>query len=166
MKVAIGADHRGSEVRAHLIELLKTQGYEVADVPTTCNNDKSCDYPDDAYRVGSAVVSGQVDMGILVCGSGIGMSIAANKVNGVRAALVHDEIGADLSRRHNDANVLCLSADMLGVRFIDKIVLTWLRTGFDGGRHARRVSKVHAIEKGEDPTTIEDNAHATRDAAQ
>lgn len=159
-KVSIGADHRGAEVRTHLIETLKHQGYEVLDLPTACHDTKGCDYPDDAYRVAKSVADSRADFGILICGSGIGMSIAANKVRGVRAALVHDEIGADLSRRHNNANVLCLSADMLGVRFIDKIVHTWLKTPFEGGRHARRLAKVTAIEQGGDPSTVGDLAAA------
>jgi ribose 5-phosphate isomerase B len=158
VKIAIGADHRGTGVRGHLIEFLRQHRFEIVDLPTSCLDEKACDYPDDAFRIGTAVAQGQVDLGILVCGSGIGMSIAANKVRGVRAALIHDEIGADLSRRHNDANVLCLPADMLGIRFIDKIVLTWLRTPFEGGgRHARRVAKVAAIERGDDPLSVDEN---------
>jgi ribose 5-phosphate isomerase B len=105
-----------------------------------------------AYPVAMAVSSGAVDRGILVCGSGIGMSMASNKVKGVRAALVHDEVGADISRRHNDANVLCLPADMLGQQTIEQVVAKWLRTEFEGGRHARRVNKITAIEQGLDPT--------------
>ncbi len=152
MKVAIGSDHRGTEARIHLQELLKRQGHEV--VVYSVNDGKSCDYPDVAYPVSRAVADGAADRGILICGTGIGMSIAANKVAGVRAALVHDEVGADISRRHNDANILCLSGDMLGLRIIDRIVLTWLRTEFEGGRHARRISKIHAIERGQDPGSV------------
>ena len=147
MKIAVGTDHRGTEVRAHLLEVLKAQGYEVSELGRCCD-DKSSDYPDAAYVVAKAVAAGEVDRGILVCGTGIGMSITANKITGVRAALVHDEIGADLSRRHNDANVLCLSADMLGIRIIDRIVKTWLTTKFEGGRHARRLEKIAAFEQG------------------
>ena len=94
-------------------------------------------------------------MGILVCGSGIGMCIAANKVKGVRAALVHDELTAEMSRGHNDANVLCLSADLLGQRLIEKIAEVWLGTAFQGGRHERRVRKIAAIENGQDPAKVE-----------
>lgn len=155
MRIAIGADHRGTEVAAHLHEVLRQQGHDVVEPSPACNS-KAIDYPDQAYRVSILVARGEADRGILICGSGIGMSMAANKVHGVRAALVHDEIGAEVSRRHNDANVLCLSADMLGVRFIDKIVLTWLRCEFEGGRHARRVKKIVAIERGLDPTTVTD----------
>jgi len=154
MKIAVGADHRGTEVRAHLHESLKQQGCEVIDMGS-CDADKSCDYPDVAYAVATAVAAKTVQRGILVCGSGIGMSIAANKVRGVRAALVHDEIGAEMSRRHNDANILCLSADMLGLRIIDRIVEAWLGAEFEGGRHARRVEKILAIEDGKPPTVVD-----------
>ena len=149
MRIALGADHRGFEVAAHLADLLMRLGHHVQ---TSHHFDgKSCDYPDVAYQVARAVADGNADRGILLCGSGIGMCIAANKVRGVRAALVHDEVGADMSRRHNNANVLCLPADMLGNRFIDRIVQTWLKTEFEGGRHARRVRKIAAIEEGLDP---------------
>lgn len=159
MKIALGADHRGIEARNHLQELLKRLGHEVHVYGAPDN--RSCDYPDIAYPVAKAVASGQVDRGILICGSGIGMSIAANKVPGVRAALVHDEVGADMSRRHNDANVLCLAGDMLGLRIIDRIVTTWLRTEFEGGRHARRLRKIAAIERGQDPTAIDDPSNSS-----
>lgn len=152
MKIALGSDHRGSEVIQLLASALRQQGLSVSVHGSV--DGKSCDYPDVAFEVASLVSRGNADKGVLICGTGIGMSIAANKVEGVRAALVHDEIGADLSRRHNDANVLCLSADMLGHRIIDRIVKTWLATKFEGGRHQRRVAKVGAIEQGVDPTTI------------
>jgi ribose 5-phosphate isomerase B len=151
MKIAIGADHRGHEVFGHLCDLLTRQGHTVEAIDTT---DKPiCDYPDVAWAVATRVASRSADRGILVCGSGLGMSIAANKVDGVRAAPVHDEVTADMSRRHNDTNVLCLAADMLGQRIIDRIVQTWLSTPFDGGRHARRISKIASIEQGVDPAT-------------
>ncbi len=153
MKIALGADHRGVEAKAHLSQMLTRLGHEVVSY-IECNG-RSCDYPDVAYPVAKAVVEGQAQRGILICGTGIGMSIAANKVDGVRAALCHDEIGAEVSRRHNDANVLCLSGDMLGLRIMDRIVQTWLRTEFDGGRHARRLQKVTAIERGLDPTSVD-----------
>ncbi len=160
MKIAIAADHRGTEVCEQLQQWLRQEGYEVVEMET-CQG-KACDYPDYAYPVATAVAQGQIERGILICGTGIGMSISANKVKGVRAALVHDEIGADLSRRHNDANILCLSADMLGQRIINRIVETWLSTAFEGGRHARRVSKIHAIEQGMSPNTVTD-APAAKD---
>lgn len=156
MRIAVGADHRGVEMIGHIAMMLQHQGCQVLELgmcPT-----KTCDYPDIAYPVAKAVSTGEADRGILVCGSGIGMSIAANKVKGVRAALVHDEIGADMSRRHNDANVLCLAADLLGMRIIERIVQKWLQTEFEAGRHARRVSKITAIEEGRSPASIADEA--------
>jgi len=160
MKIAIGADHRGHNVYKHLCMVLRENGHTLLEM--MCQDDgPMCDYPDRAWPVAQAVATRQADRGILICGTGIGMSIAANKVPGVRAALVHDEVGADLSRRHNDANVLCLSADMVGDRIIDRIVLTWLGTPFEGGRHARRVSKITAIERNIDPTTIDSEATFT-----
>jgi ribose 5-phosphate isomerase B len=159
MKLAIGGDHRGREVVRQLATFLATLGHEVQ-VVHSCNEGGSCDYPDVAYPVGKAVAGGAAELGILVCGTGIGMSIAANKVRGVRAALVHDEIGAEMSRMHNDANILCLPADMLGQRLIDRIVRTWLSAGFEGGRHARRVRKVAAIEEGLDPSRVADTSAA------
>lgn len=160
MKIAIGADHRGEEVLQHVTLLLQQQGCQVMDLHE-CSVSKTCDYPDRAYPVAKAVATGEADRGILVCGSGIGMSIAANKVKGVRAALVHDEISAEMSRRHNDANVLCLAADLVGMRVIERIVQTWLTTEFEAGRHARRVSKIAAIEEGRSPETVIDGAAVT-----
>jgi ribose 5-phosphate isomerase B len=155
MKIALGADHRGVESLEHVIQTLEKLDHEVV-VMRRGQGASAVDYPDIAYPVAVAVAQGVVDRGILMCGSGIGMCIAANKVRGVRAALVHDEVGADVSRRHNDANVLCLPADMLGVRFIDRIVQTWLKVDFEGGRHTRRLTKVAAIEQGRDPATVGD----------
>jgi len=157
MKIAIGGDHRGREVIRQLEALLTDLGHEVQQ-PRSCGDSGSCDYPDVAYSVCRGVADGKAEAAILVCGTGIGMSIAANKIRGIRAALVHDEIGAEMSRMHNDANVLCLPADMLGPRLIDRIVRTWLAAGFEGGRHARRVRKIAAIEKGLDPTSVGDAA--------
>jgi len=147
-RVAIGADHRGVHAADQLAEHLKAEGHEPS-ILRRCET--SCDYTDSAYAVGNAVASGEADRGILICGTSIGMSIAANKIAGVRAAVVHDELTARLSRGHNDANVLCLSADLLGQRRIEQITDTWLGTPFEGGRHQRRVDKITAIERGEDP---------------
>ena len=108
----------------------------------------SVDYPDFAFEVSRAVSEGRVQRGILICGTGIGMCIAANKVPGVRAAPCHDSITAEMSRRHNDANVLCLSADLLGEELIERMVRIWLETPFEGGRHARRVEKIMKYEAG------------------
>ncbi len=150
MKIALGMDHRGSDVGRVLTAGLPGQGHEVQ-VLGLCKED-TCDYPDVTWPVARAVAAGEADRGILVCGTGIGASIAANKVSGVRAALVHDETTAELSRRHNDANVLCLAGDALtdDARIL-RIVNLWLATPFDGGRHARRVEKIAAIERGENP---------------
>ena len=152
MKIALGSDHRGDMVTSDLLLYLKTQGHE----PFTfgsCDGE-TCDYPDEAWHVAKAVSEGEADRGILACGSGIGMSIAANKVSGIRAALVFDEISAGRSRRHNDANVLCLSPEMTPLDQIRKIVDVWLEEEFEGGRHAQRVAKITAIEQGKDPTAI------------
>ncbi len=151
MKIAMGSDHRGADAIRSITSSLQAQGYEILTLGD-CRG-RSCDYPDMAFPVAKSVARGEADRGILVCGSGIGMSIAANKVKGIRAALVHDEVSAEVSRRHNDANVLCLPADMLGVKVIERIVAAWLRTDFEGGRHARRLDKVTAIEQGLDPSS-------------
>lgn len=150
MKIALGADHRGAELIEQLKTHLKSAGHTLHD-EGVCRLE-SCDYPDSAFVVGRAVASGEVDRGLLVCGSGIGISIAANKVHGVRAALIHDERGAEMSRRHNDANILCLSGDTTSVETACRILDIWLRTEFEGGRHARRVEKVHIIERGANPS--------------
>ncbi len=152
MKVALSCDHRGVNIYQQLADHIRGLGHELVDVPTSCG--PATDYPDMAWAVARAVADGKADRGVLVCGSGIGMCIAANKVDKVRAALVHDDITAEVSRRHNDANVLCLSADMLGLRLIEKITQIWLATDFEGGRHARRVGKITAIENGQDPNSI------------
>jgi ribose 5-phosphate isomerase B len=145
MRIALGSDHRGYNVKAKIIELVRRLGHEAIDVG--CNGSEQVDYPDFAAQVGHQVASGQVDRGILICGSGIGMCIAANKIPGVRAAPCHDDLTAEMSRRHNDLNVLCLSADMLGEKLIDRMVEIWLTTEFEGGRHARRVEKISQLEK-------------------
>ncbi len=152
MKIAVSADHRGKKVHEMLLGFVQELGHGVVEARSCDAN--SCDYPDMAFDACGKVSTGVADRAILVCGSGLGMSIAANKVKGVRAALVHDDIGAELSRSHNNANVLCLSADMLGEKLIQDIVKIWLTTDFEGGRHQRRVNKIMAIEAGQDPTTI------------
>ena len=146
MKIAVGSDHRGFDVKRRVVTLLQQLGHDIVDVGATSK--ESVDYPDFAFLVAKAVSAGQADRGILVCGSGIGMCIAANKVKGVRAAPCHDNITAEMSRRHNDANVLCLSADLLGGELIDRMIRIWLETPFEGGRHARRVEKIAQIESG------------------
>ncbi len=148
MQVAIGSDHRGYHVKSALIQFLEQLGHEVLDTGT--HDNESVDYPDIASVVGHKVAQREVDRGILICGSGIGMAIAANKINGVRAATCHDDFSAEMSRRHNDTNVLCLSADMLGERLMDHLVENWLNTDFEGGRHARRVEKISQLERRRD----------------
>ncbi|MDX2130717.1 MAG: ribose 5-phosphate isomerase B [Planctomycetota bacterium] len=152
MKIVLGADHRGHSSVRQLQEKLAREGHQV-DLVGDCSG-TPCDYPERAWQIGRAVADGRADVGILVCGTGIGMAIAANKIKGVRAAVVHDEITAQLSRSHNNANVLCLSADLLGQRLIEKIADVWLATSFEGGRHARRIRKILAMEEGKDPATI------------
>jgi ribose 5-phosphate isomerase B len=144
MRIAVGSDHRGFGVKSKIIDLLKRLNQEVVDVGT--NSCESVDYPDVALLVAEQVSSKAVDRGILICGTGIGMAIAANKLPGVRAAPCHDDLTAEMSRRHNDLNVLCLSADMLGEKLIDRMIEIWLKTEFEGGRHARRVEKISELE--------------------
>ncbi len=144
MKVAIGSDHRGIQVKRKIGELVQRLGHEVVDYGAS--SEDSVDYPDFAILVAKAVSESQAERGILICGTGIGMSMAANKVRGVRAALCHDDVTAEMSRRHNDANVMCLSADLLGERLIDRMIEIWLNTQFEGGRHARRIEKIKNIE--------------------
>jgi ribose 5-phosphate isomerase B len=144
MRIVVGADHRGYEVRPLVVELCERLGHEVEDVGTF--SPEAVDYPDVALLVGGKVARGEVDRGILVCGTGLGMCIAANKLRGVRAAPCHDDLTAELSRRHNNANVLCLSADLLGERLIERMVELWLNTPFEGGRHAERLQKLDGLE--------------------
>jgi ribose 5-phosphate isomerase B len=144
MKIAIGSDHRGFEVRRRIVSVLQQLGHEVQDVGP--EGRESVDYPDYAFQVALAVGEGRADRGVLVDGTGIGMCIAANKVRGVRAAPCHDSITAEMSRRHNDANVLCLSADLLGDELIERMIRIWLETEFESGRHARRVEKITRFE--------------------
>ena len=145
MRIAVGSDHRGHAVKERIIELLRRLEQDVVDAGFSAQ--ESVDYPDVAAFVAEKVSKGEVDRGILICGTGIGMCIAANKFPGVRAAPCHDDLTAEMSRRHNDLNVLCLSADMLGERLIDRMVDIWLKTEFEGGRHARRVEKIVQLEK-------------------
>ncbi len=149
MRVAIGADHRGAAIAQAVEQQLRLDGHEVDLLGDRTGG--ASDYPDSAWIVSQAVVAGNADRGVLICGTGIGMAIAANKVDGIRAALALDELSAQLSRSHNDANVLCLSADLLGQTLVRRIVEVWMRSGYDGGRHARRLAKIKRIERGEDP---------------
>jgi ribose 5-phosphate isomerase B len=144
MRIAIGTDHRGFSLRTKLVELLQQLGHEVVDIGTYSPD--AIDYPDIAAQVADKVSRGEVERGILVCGTGLGMCIAANKFPGVRATPCHDDITAELSRRHNDSNVLCLSADLLGERLIDRMIEIWLAAPFEGGRHQRRIQKITDLE--------------------
>jgi ribose 5-phosphate isomerase B len=145
MRVAVGSDHRGFEAKQRILALLRQWQHQVLDLGT--ESKESVDYPDFAFRVAHAVSHGEADRGILICGTGIGMCIAANKVPGIRAAPCHDSITAEMSRRHNDANVLCISADLLGEELIERMLQIWLTTDFEGGRHARRVNKIKDFEQ-------------------
>jgi len=145
MRIAIGSDHRGNGIRSKVIDLCRRLGHEVEDVGAfSC---EPVDYSDVAAVAAAKVGGGEADRAILICGTGLGMCIAANKVHGVRAVPCHDHLTAEMSRRHNDSNILCLSADLLGERLIGHIVELWLNTPFDGGRHARRIEKIRDLER-------------------
>ena len=148
--IALGADHAGYGLKEALKAWLINHGYQVLDLGT--HSTESVDYPDYAALVAESVADHKVERGLLICGTGIGMCIAANKVRGARAAPCHDSITAELSRRHNDSNILCLSADLLGEELIERMIRIWLETPFDGGRHARRVEKIMKYEGGEGRT--------------
>ncbi len=152
MRLALSADHRGVAATRQLADRLRGMGHDVQVLGQMSG--ETCDYPESAAIVGNSIAEKNAELGILICGSGIGMCIAANKVRGVRAALVHDELTAEMARSHNDANVLCMSADLLGQRLIEKIVDVFLATPFQGGRHDRRVRKIAAIENGQDPSKV------------
>jgi ribose 5-phosphate isomerase B len=152
MKVAVSNDHRGVRSGEQIRAIIAQLNHECLDF--TNKEDQAVDYPDYAYEAATAVATGKAERAILVCGTGIGMCIAANKIKGIRAALCFDELSAKFSRQHNDANVLCLSGDLLGPTMLRKIVEVWLSTDFEGGRHQRRVRKIQAIEEGKDPREI------------
>lgn len=145
MKISVGSDHRGVEARERLIQWLRTAGHVVADEGTY--ETQSVDYPDIASVVADKVSKGEADRGLLICGTGIGMCITANKFPHVRATTAQDEVSIDLSRRHNDANVLCMSGDSLGESSMERRIKLWLETPFEGGRHARRLEKIAEIER-------------------
>ena len=145
MKIALACDHGGLNLKREIIKYLKENGYEYADFGTDSTD--SCDYPDFALPAAEAVAKGECDKGIVVCSTGIGVSIVANKVRGVRCAHCHDSYCAEFTRRHNDANVLALGEKVVGVGYALKIVETFLTTAFEGGRHQRRVDKISEIEK-------------------
>jgi len=152
MKVAVGSDHRGFDAKQVVKALVAQMGHECIDFGT--DGTGPVDYPDLAFVVAKAVSDKQVDRAILICATGLGMSIAANKVRGIRAALCHDELSARIARDHNDTNVLCLSGDQIGEVVLRKTVEAWINTEFSGGRHQRRVNKITAIEEGRDPREV------------
>jgi ribose 5-phosphate isomerase B len=145
MQIAIGSDHRGYGMKLKLAEVLTGLGHTVSDEGT--HSTESCDYPDISSAVARKVSSGEADRGVLICGTGIGMAITANKFAGVRATTCHDEITAEICRRHNDVNVLCLPGDLLGESRLDNLLKVWLETAFEEGRHARRLEKIADIER-------------------
>jgi ribose 5-phosphate isomerase B len=146
MKIAVGSDHAGYRLKCEVLEFVKNLGYQTLDVGT--DSEMSVDYPDFAAQVATAVSQGESDLGILVCGTGLGMAIAANKVRGIRAVTCGDTFSARASREHNNANVLCLGARVTGGGLALDIVRVWLKARFQGGRHERRVSKIVDLETG------------------
>ena len=152
MKIVVGSDHRGYKAKEVIKTIVTQLGHECLDVGTDSSD--PVDYPDYAYLAATAVAKNEADRAILICGTGIGTSITANKVKGIKAALCHDELSAQISRDHNDANVLCVSGDLVGKVLMRKMVEVWLSTEFSGGRHQRRINKITAIEEGKDPRTI------------
>jgi len=145
MKIILASDHRGLNVRATILEYLQTLPEHTV-VLIDEQSSESTDYPDIAEKVAQSVSSGASDYGILICGTGIGTCIVANKFPGIRAAPCHNEVVAELSRKHNDSNVLCLSGDLLGERSSVAVVAAWLNAQFEGGRHCVRLEKIHQLE--------------------
>lgn len=145
MKISIGADHAGFILKEHIRDVLTKAGHEISDVGT--HSTESTDYPDYAAAVGRAVAIGTAERGILVCASGVGMSIAANKINGIRAALGTNPEEVAFTRHHNNANILTLGARFTEAGLADELVRIFLETGFDGGRHERRVNKISLLER-------------------
>lgn len=143
--IAIGCDHGGFELKEHIIKHLEDKGVEFKDYGTY--SEDSVDYPDYAKKVCNAITEGEADKGILICGTGIGISIAANKHKGIRAALCSDVYGAKMTRMHNDSNVICLGGRVTGRELAFMIIDTWLDTKFEGGRHSMRIAKIHDIEE-------------------
>jgi ribose 5-phosphate isomerase B len=144
MKVAIASDHGGIHIREEIKKLMDEMGIEYIDLGCECET--SVDYPDYAIPVAEKVANGEVDRGILICGTGIGMTIAANKVKGIRCALCHDVYSAKLTRQHNDSNILAMGERVIGPGLAREIAKVWLTTEFEGGRHARRVEKITQYE--------------------
>jgi ribose 5-phosphate isomerase B len=146
MKIALGADHAGFELKALLVATLEEWGHDVIDLGTN-NGSDSVDYPDFGAAVGHRVADGDADLGVAVCGSGIGISIAANKIPGIRAALVHDATSARLAREHNHANVLCMGASLIGPPVAQDALAAWLGADLGGGRHLARIEKLSQLDQ-------------------
>ena len=142
--IALGSDHGGYALKQHIIEYLDAHGLDYRDFG--CHSTESCDYPDFGEAAARAVASGEYDRGIVICTTGIGISIAANKVHGVRCALCTDPLMAEMTRRHNDANMLAIGAGFTGKNLAERMVEVFLSTDFEGGRHERRVNKLNAIQ--------------------
>ncbi len=145
IRVAVGSDHAGYPLKERVRQYLERKGFDVEDAGTNSTN--SVDYPDFAEKVAGRVASGQVDFGVLMCGTGIGVALSANKVPGVRAATCNETISARFARSHNNANVLAMGGRLVDAATADKILDTWFRTPFEGGRHERRVEKISSIEQ-------------------
>ena len=156
MIIGLAADHAGKELKEALTELVKALGHEPVDYGVALDNEQSVDYPDYAAMLAQGLISGKIEAGVAVCGTGIGMSIAANKFPGIRAAVVWDEYSARMSRAHNDANMLCLGSRLVNVHRAADFLKIWLETGFDGGRHKMRRDKIREIEKKNFKIRIED----------
>ncbi len=144
MKIAVGSDHAGLPAKRQVVESLRLAGHEVLDLGT--HTEDSVDYPDFALAVAKHILTGEAELGVLCCGTGLGMSMTANKVPSIRAALCHNVYTAEMARRHNDANILCLGSRVLDDPTIDTVVSTFVDTPFDGGRHQRRVGKINAVD--------------------
>ena len=145
MRIALGSDHGGINLKRSIMDYLVSEGYEIKDFGTDSSD--SCDYPDFALPVAESVVAKEFDFGILICGTGIGISIAANKVTGVRAALCHNTFSAHATREHNNANILAMGERVVGTGLALDIVKTFINTEFEGGRHQKRIDKISQIEK-------------------
>ena len=144
MKIGIGNDHAALEMKNQVMQYLEEKGYEVINYGT--NTPESCNYPEFGEKVGRAVVSGEVDCGILICGTGVGISLAANKVKGVRAVVCSEPYSAKLSKQHNNTNILAFGARVVGIELAKMIIDEWLGAEFEGGRHQTRVDMIMAIE--------------------
>jgi len=157
MRVSIGSDHHGVGICLKLTDLITQMGHKVISHGPRIEKPEPVDYPDIAGEVARDVSTGQADRGVLICGTGIGMCIAANKFRGIRAASIVDELTAEISRRHNDLNVLCMSGDLLSEHAAEQIVKVWLNTPFDEGRHSRRIEKISEFENQQN--TLQESSH-------